>query len=163
MSPRHTGCVGDGVPVRERDGGAVTDAEPVRLARLCDALTDALPDDVREGDVLPVALPVTLLVVLPVALREGVAERVPVADAEIVALRVVLPVALREGVTIALPVRAALPDAVGVGRGEGSDAMLSPRYVSRAMAAASCSHSAEESTPLAMLLLGTSCVTLASR
>ena len=126
------------VALRERVPVALTDTELVTL-RVAGAL----------GDGVPVRLPV------------GDALLEPVADALTEPLPVGLPVELL--VTLTLPVA----DTLGVPDGLRSDAMARPRYVSRVTASSpppAASHSSTDSrSPLAMMLAGTSWLTLAYR
>ena len=154
-----------GLPVALDDGVPV--CEPVAL-RLAVALDDGLAvcEPVALG--LPVALDDGVPVCEPVPLRLAVALGDGVPVCEPVALR--LPVALDDGVPVCEPV--ALGDQLGetlpVALSDGLRrlAMLSPRYIRLATAtsASDASHSSDDSsTPDAMVLEGTSCVTLASR
>ena len=150
-----------GVGAGLRDPLGVRLRLPVRLAvhvGVPDALRVpvALLEPVRDvdGDGVPVRLPV------PVRLRELVPVWLPVPETLDEAVIVAVPV----GGLVAEAVDEPVPAALGVALPDGlrSDARLRPRYVSRATTASllppAASHSsADSSTPLAMLLAGTSC------
>ena len=133
--------------------------------------------------------PVVLLEPVPVELDDGVPVRLPVPDALLEpvpdALLEPVPVELDEGVLVSLPVLVELPEPVPLGDSVLLGvrlpdtlcrlATLRPRYVSRCTTSAgaslapsppapAASHNRTDSRrPLAMVFVGTSCVTLTSR